>query len=62
MMTIGISIDGDIEGGLPTTHRLDSKPTDGTVVRDVDGHNADAIAAAFDAAIADKKRPTHGLL
>ncbi len=54
----GISIDGDIEGWFTDDTPARFEAYGWHVVRDVDGHNADAIAAAFDAAIADTKRPT----
>ncbi|MDX1491435.1 MAG: transketolase [Pseudohongiellaceae bacterium] len=53
----GISIDGDVEGWFTddTVKRFDSY---GWQVLCVDGHDADAIAAAVKEAQADTKRPT----
>src|SRR5690606_3526988 len=53
----GISIDGEVHEwfGDDTTKRFDSY---GWEVLRVDGHDANAIAAAIDAARADAERPT----
>ena len=54
----GISIDGDIEGWFTDDTPARFEAYGWHVVRDVDGHDPDAVAAAFDTAIAENSRPS----
>jgi transketolase len=54
----GISIDGDIEGWFTDDTPARFEAYGWHVVRDVDGHDPDAVAAAFDTAIAESSRPS----
>ena len=54
----GISIDGEIEGWFTDDTPARFEAYGWHVVRDVDGHDPDAIAAAFDAALAETSRPS----
>ena len=54
----GISIDGEIEGWFTDDTPARFEAYGWHVVRDVDGHDPDAIAAAFDAALVETSRPS----
>jgi transketolase len=54
----GISIDGEIEGWFTDDTPARFEAYGWHVVRNVDGHDPDAVAAAFDAAIAESTRPS----
>jgi transketolase len=53
----GISIDGEVSGWSPMTPRNDSRRTAG-VVRNIDGHDVDAVDAAIDFAGTSTGKPT----
>ena len=54
----GISIDGEIEGWFTDDTPARFEAYGWHVVRDVDGHDPDAVAAAFDEAVGETSRPT----
>ena len=54
----GISIDGEIDGWFTDDTPARFEAYGWHVVRDVDGHDPEAVAAAFDAAIAESARPS----
>ena len=54
----GISIDGEIEGWFTDDTPARFEAYGWHVVRDVDGHNPDAVAAAFDEAVGETSRPS----
>ena len=54
----GISIDGEIEGWFTDDTPARFEAYGWHVVRDVDGHDPDAIAAAFDAVLVETSRPS----
>ena len=54
----GISIDGEIEGWFTDDTPARFEAYGWHIVRDVDGHDPDAIAAAFDAALVETSRPS----
>jgi transketolase len=54
----GISIDGEVHGWFTDDTPKRFEAYGWQVIRDVDGHDADAIARAIDAAKADDTRPT----
>ncbi|MEC8001622.1 MAG: transketolase [Pseudomonadota bacterium] len=54
----GISIDGDIEGWFTDDTPARFEAYGWHVVRDVDGHDPDAVAAAFDEAVGETSRPS----
>ena len=54
----GISIDGEIEGWFTDDTPARFEAYGWHVVRDVDGHDPDAVAAAFDAAVGETSRPS----
>ena len=54
----GISIDGEIEGWFTDDTPARFEAYGWHVVRDVDGHDPDAIAAAFDTALVETSRPS----
>ena len=54
----GISIDGEVHGWFTDDTPKRFEAYGWQVIRDVDGHDADAVARAIDAAKADDKRPT----
>ena len=53
-----ISIDGDVEGWFTDDTAARFEAYGWHVVRDVDGHDSDAIGAAIDAAVAETGRPS----
>jgi transketolase len=54
----GISIDGEVHGWFTDDTPKRFEAYGWQVIRDVDGHDADAVARAIDAAKADETRPT----
>ncbi|MGB0322990.1 MAG: transketolase [Luminiphilus sp.] len=54
----GISIDGEIEGWFTDDTPARFEAYGWHVVRDVDGHDPDAVAAAFDEAVGETSRPS----
>ena len=54
----GISIDGEVHGWFTDDTPKRFEAYGWQVIRDVDGHDADAVARAIDAAKADDTRPT----
>ena len=54
----GISIDGEIDGWFTDNTPARFEAYGWHVVRDVDGHDAEAVQAAFDEAIAEASRPS----
>ena len=54
----GISIDGEIEGWFTDDTPTRFEAYGWHVVRDVDGHDPDAVAAAFDEAVGETSRPS----
>jgi len=54
----GISIDGEVQGWFADDTPARFEAYGWQVVRDVDGHDADAIKAAVDQAVADDSKPT----
>ncbi len=54
----GISIDGEVEGWFTDDTPKRFEAYGWRVIRDVDGHDADAIKAAIEAALAEDERPT----
>ena len=54
----GISIDGGIEGWFTDDTPARFEAYGWHVVRDVDGHDPDAVAAAFDEAVGETSRPS----
>ncbi|HCG95780.1 MAG TPA: transketolase [Halieaceae bacterium] len=54
----GISIDGEIEGWFTDDTPARFEAYGWHVVRDVDGHDPDAVAAAFDEAVNETSRPS----
>ena len=54
----GISIDGEIEGWFTDDTPARFEAYGWHVVRDVDGHDPDAVAAAFDEAVGKTSRPS----
>ena len=54
----GISIDGQVEGWFTDDTPARFEAYGWRVIRDVDGHDADSIKAAIDAALAHDDRPT----
>ena len=54
----GISIDGEIEGWFTDDTPARFEAYGWHVVRDVDGHDSDAVAAAFDEAVGEASRPS----
>jgi transketolase len=54
----GISIDGEIEGWFTDDTPARFEAYGWHVVRDVDGHDSDAVAAAFDEAVGETSRPS----
>ncbi len=54
----GISIDGEIEGWFTDDTPARFEAYGWHVVRDVDGHDPDAVAAAFDQAVGETSRPS----
>ena len=54
----GISIDGEVEAGSPTTRRSASRLMAGTSCRNVDGHDPRGGRGAIEAAKARKDRPS----
>lgn len=54
----GISIDGEVEGWFTDNTPARFESYGWQVIPSIDGHNADAIAAAIDAALTDTGRPT----
>ena len=54
----GISIDGEVHGWFTDDTPQRFEAYGWQVIRDVDGHDADAVARAIDAAKADDTRPT----
>ena len=53
-----ISIDGEVDAWFTDNTAQRFEAYGWQVVRDVDGHDADAVAAAIETAVADKERPT----
>ncbi len=53
-----ISIDGEVDGWFTDDTPARFEAYGWQVVRNVDGHDADAVAAAIDAAMSDGERPT----
>lgn len=54
----GISIDGEIEGWFTDDTPARFEAYGWHVVRDVDGHDPDAVAVAFDVAVGETSRPS----
>ena len=54
----GISIDGEVEGWFTDNTPARFESYGWQVIPSIDGHNADAIAGAIDAALTDTDRPT----
>ena len=54
----GISIDGEIEGWFTDDTPSRFEAYGWQVIRDIDGHDPDAVAAAFDKAVSENSRPS----